>query len=414
MLVAITPRGASAWLAYAGAVALPREFGLAALTPGVRDEKAVLADYVHELALLYDLPEDEVGARFERFLDFYHRGTVVATEQEWATLFTDDVEHSFIRISKPYRFRHFDVVPEVLRTVRRHLRTRDAPRTLLEFGGGGGSDAIVYARTGFGVHYADLVALRNTEVVRRRFDLRGLDIPVHDSAALPDRRFDVVTAIDVLEHIYDVEDTVAQLTARIATGGLLCCVNAFSAITYDGDHHDKNRVYLELFPLLMEAVGFERVSTTPPLEAYRRVTEPSDGPATEVSALRAKLYAVTRARGRARCEELLALLRGASEVDWAALAVGETASADAASGSTSSQRRSLGTWARRRAAMHAPSAVKRAVWDRRLRDARGELTGAGGAAAALGALADWTQVLRIAEHRLRSLPEGEPAHDGRG
>ena len=364
----------------------------------------MLADYVRELALLYDLPEDEVATRFERFLDVYHRGTAVPTEEEWATLVTGDVEHSFIRISKPYRFRHFDVVPEVLRTARRSLRTVSAPASLLEFGGGGGSDAIVYARAGFGVHYADLIALRNTQVVRRRFELRGLDIPVHDSAALPDRRFDVVTAIDVLEHIYDVEDTVAQLTARIATGGLFCCVNAFSAITYDGDHHDKNRVYLELFALLMEAAGFERVPSTPPLEAYRRTTPADGAPASEVQALQKRLYAVTRERGRARCEELLALIRDASDIEWAALPQGEVASSGTTSTSSASQRRSLGAWARQRAAMHAPSALKRAVWSRRLRDARSQVAGAGGAAEALGALADWTAVLRIAEHRLRSLP----------
>jgi hypothetical protein len=301
--------------------------------------------------------------------------------------------------------------------VRRHLRTANASRTLLEFGGGGGSDAIVYARAGFGVDYADLVALRNTEVVQRRFALRGLDIPVHDSAALPERRFDVVTAIDVLEHIYDVEGTVAQLTARIARGGLLCCVNAFSAITYDGDHHDKNCVYLELFGPLMEAIGFEPVPTTPPLEAYRRVTQPEDSIASEVEAHSARLYTVTSERGRKRCAELLSRLRGANETEWPALPLGEVASSDGPSqdpapADAAPPRESLGTRARRRAAMHAPPALKRAVWTRRLRDARGELTGDGGTAATLGALADWTAVLRIAEHRLRSLPGTAPASDG--
>src|SRR4051812_39262785 len=171
---------------------LGREFTLAALGDGVRTERDVLADYVQELALLHDLPLDEARTRFDRFLDIYHRGTAAGTEEEWAALRSEDVEHSFIRISKPYRFRHFDVVPEVLRTTRRALRSDGRPRSLLEFGGGFGSDAIVHARSGFAVHYADLIALRNTEVVRRRFALRELDIPVHDSGSLPDRRFDVV------------------------------------------------------------------------------------------------------------------------------------------------------------------------------------------------------------------------------
>jgi hypothetical protein len=94
--------------------------------------------------------------------------------------------------------------------------------------------------------------------------------------------------------------------------------------------------------------------------------------------------------------------------------VGEVASSGGPSASdptatAAPQRRSLGTWARRQAAVHAPSALKRAVWNRRQRDARRRLTGAGGTAAALGALADWIEVLRIAEHRLRSLPADDRA-----
>lgn len=385
-------------------MALAKEFGLAALSPGVRSEEAVLDDYVRELALLYKLPPQEVRPRFERFLDVYHRGTATASEEEWAALRSGDVEHSFIRISKPYRFRHFDVVPEVLRTVRRSLRAQAAEPALLEFGGGFGSDAIVYARAGFTVHYADLIALRNTDVVRRRFELRELDIPVHDSGALPDRRFEVVTAIDVLEHIYDVEEAVAQLAGRVAVGGLLCCVNAFSAIGYDGDHHDKNRTYLELFPLHMRTAGFEQVAANPPLEVYRREREPRAEVHDEVAALRRALYGVTSARGRERCAQLLAALAGARDVDWAALPIGEVAASDAQATAAAESRRSATTRLRAVAAQHAPTALKRAVWRRRMDEARAELDGVGGAAGTLGALADWTAVLRIAEHRLRSLP----------
>jgi len=67
-------------------------------------------------------------------------------------------------------------------------------------------------------------------------------------------------------------------------------------------------------------------------------------------------------------------------------------------------RRSAATRLRAVAAQRAPTALKRAVWRRRMDEARAQLDGAGGAAGALGALTDWAAVLRIAEHRLRSLP----------
>jgi hypothetical protein len=387
-------------------VALAKEFRLAALADGIRSEPDVLADYVREIALLYDLPRDEIQSRFERFLDVYHRGTTVGSEEEWAALRSADLEHSFIRISKPYRFRHFDVLPEVLRVARRTLRTDGRRPVLLEFGGGFGSDAIVYARSGFEVHYADLIALRNTDVVRRRFELRHLDIPVHDSGDLPDTRFDVVTAIDVLEHIYDVEEATAQLAGRIRIGGLLSCVNAFQTITYDGDHHDKNRVYVELFPIHMQAAGFVRVPANPPVEVYRREREPKAALADELTELRRALYSVTSRHARQRCHELMTRLSDGPEIEWQALALGEVAASDAQASATAEEHRSLTTRARAIAARHAPASLKRAVWRRRLHQTHAELAGEGDAAVALSALADWTAVLRIAEHRLRSVPPG--------
>ena len=380
-------------------------FALAAFRPGVRRDDDVLEDYVQELTVLYDMPADDIRRRFQRFLDVYHRGED-GSPDEWAQVHTGELEHSFIRISKPYRFRAAELVPEALRVIRESLRSGGEHPSLLEFGGGFGNDAIVYARSGFEAHYADLVSLRNTDVVVKRFAARGLDIAVHDVGALPARRFDVITAMDVLEHIYDVEEAVAQLAARIPTGGLLCCANAFGTITYDGDHHDKNRVYLGLFGDLMAAAGFEAVAANPPLEAFRRVREPEPEVDAELARLRPILSEATRRRARAHCELLLTAVAGARDIDWERLPLGEGGAPDASAAPADSGSGGIRRQAYEAAARRAPRALKRARARRRLAETTAELTETGDHARALGALADWVSVLRIAEHRLRSLPTG--------
>ncbi len=376
---------------------------------GARRDEEVLEDYVQELALLYEMPTDEIRPRFERFLDVYHRGMDSGTADEWAQLRTGDLEHSFIRISKPYRFREAEMVPEALRVIGRSMCSGAARPSLLEFGGGFGNDAIVYARRGFEVHYADLVSLRNTDVVARRFAARELDISIHDVGALPDRRFDVITAMDVLEHIYDVEEAIAQLASRIPRGGLLCCVNAFGAVTYDGDHHDKNRVYLDLFGELMSAAGFEAVEANPPLDAYRRVREPEPEVEAELARLRPLLYAVTCQAARERCDLLLHSVAGSRDIAWERLPLGRVANFNAQSAFAASRRESLRGRAYAVAARRAPRPLKYAVRRRRIAQTTAELTETGDPVQALGALADWVSVLRIAEYRLRSLvPAGSP------
>jgi SAM-dependent methyltransferase len=384
---------------------LGKEFALAALEGAPRAEAAVLEDYVQELSQLYEIPVDEVRQRFERFLDVYHRGTAEGSAEEWAAINTADLEHSFIRISKPYRFRGNQVIPRVCRLAKRELRTgADRPK-LLEFGGGGGSDSIAYARSGFDVAYADLVSLRNTEVVRRRFALRGLDIPIYDALALPVLTFDVITAIDVLEHLYDVEETVAQLASRLKPGGLLCCVNAFTAISHDGDHLDKNRVYATFFERLMSAIGFERVAATPPLEAYRRSGDAvADDHLGELTRIRRELYRKTRDEARAQSSRLLASLSGVADVRWEDLPAGAVVESDAMAKATAAARQTVGRRAYTFAASHAPAALKTRVYDRHIREARDDLRNVADSARTLAALSDWTAVLRIAEQRLRSLP----------
>jgi SAM-dependent methyltransferase len=360
---------------------------LAALHSGVRSDDDVLDDYAAEVAQLHGLPEDEARRRFRRFLDVYHYGRDRGTEEEWGAIHGGEVEHSFIRISKPFRFRHDRVVAQVVDAIRSQLRSGSEHPRVLDFGGGFGNDAIVFARSGWEAHYCDLLALKNSDVVRRRFELRGLDIPMHDTHALPPLSFDAVSAVDVLEHIYDVEAATAELVMRIPAGGLLCVANAFDVITYDGDHHDKNRVYAELFPKLMAALGFELVIDHPPLEVFRATRQPGD-----VDAVKRALYETTRDHCVARCQALMAVA-GSGSVDWGSLPGPRVLGTGRDAVSARNQARAL-------AARMAPRFVKDAVAKRRARELRGRLGTPSDPAQALASLADHVAVLRIAEHRL--------------
>ena len=384
---------------------VPPHLKLAALDVGIRTEQDLLRDYAEEIAGLHELPAHEVVPRFRRFMDVYHYRSEAGSPEEWEAILGGELEHSFIRISKPFRFVHQEVVPLVLRAIERYARTGADRLRVLDYGGGSGSDAIIYARSGHEAHYADLVAWKNTDVVARRFALRGLDIPIHDALGLPDRRFDVITAIDVIEHIYDVEEATARLAARVPAGGLLCCANAFSSITYDGDHLDKNRVYVELFPRLMETAGFERVTFWPPLEVFRRLQPPAESVQEETERLLDLLYAETHRLCADRCRSLLAVAARAEHEPLVGLPAADTVPSGAPAPTTASSdngRSSLRERVVPLAGRLAPPFVRRRVWERRQEEMVEGMRRPTDARAALGSLIDYGSVLRIAEHRLRS------------
>lgn len=384
---------------------VPENLRLAALRDDVGDRDDLLRDYAEEVALLHDLPQEETVERFRRFMSVYHLGSAEGTPEEWAAIYGGDVEHSFIRISKPYRFADQEIIPLVMRVLREDVRTGARRLRVLDFGGGSGNDAIVYARMGHEVHYADLLALKNTDVVARRFELRGLDVPVHDTLALPDLTFDAITAIDVLEHIYDVEDATARLLARIPQGGVLCCANAFSSITYDGDHLDKNRVYIETFPELMKAAGFTHAAHLPPLEVYRREREGAGDIAAEEDRLRRVLYRVSRDHCAERCRALLETLSGADveatrDLPLHGTVVRGTGVTAAGGGRGPARERLL-----RLAVRHAPAGLRRRRWAEREAAMVRDLAAPASPGHALGSLSDYAAVLRIAQHRLATLGE---------
>lgn len=374
---------------------LPDHLRLVALDPSVTSEAEFLDDIAREVALLHHLSEDEARDRFARFLAIYHYETDAMTDEEAAQIAGGEVEHSLIRLSKPYRFLDADVLPAVLAAIPRFLQSENPHPSILDFGGGGGTDAIVYARNGFEAHYADLLSLKATDVVQRRFELRGLNVPIWNALQLPSRRWDVVTAIDVLEHIYDIERALAVLLSRVEPGGLFCCVNAFGAIDYDGDHLDKNRVYLDVFPRLMAEAGFDRVHMHEPLEIFRA---PPGAPPADEGALRQRLYAVTNQRALAVCKELTSQV-AQSDIDWRTFQVDGPLVVVAQR--PADRRPDAKALAVRLAKRYAPGSVRRVARRIRSQGHTADIQRPKSAAEAVTALADWVAVLRISTARLK-------------
>jgi SAM-dependent methyltransferase len=102
-----------------------------------------------------------------------------------------------------------------------HAR-RHGCRRYLDFGAGVGSGAILFARHGLEVAVADISSPLRA-FVRWRLERRGLRAEEFDlrTATLPRERFDMITAMDVFEHLADPVETVHRLWDALRLGGLL-------------------------------------------------------------------------------------------------------------------------------------------------------------------------------------------------
>ncbi len=94
--------------------------------------------------------------------------------------------------------------------------------TVLDFGSGIGSLGLLLAQHGLAITLAD-VNPRLNDYARWRFDRRGRAAQVIDLRAepLPSAAFDLIAALDVLEHLPDPRAALIQLAAALRPGGVL-------------------------------------------------------------------------------------------------------------------------------------------------------------------------------------------------
>lgn len=101
-------------------------------------------------------------------------------------------------------------------------RTPLAGRSALDVGCGAGLLTEPLARMGAAVTGVDAAA-ENIAAAQRHAAGQGLGITYHagELAALPAGQFDLVTSMEVIEHVADPAEFMGQLAARLAPGGLL-------------------------------------------------------------------------------------------------------------------------------------------------------------------------------------------------
>jgi 2-polyprenyl-3-methyl-5-hydroxy-6-metoxy-1,4-benzoquinol methylase len=127
-------------------------------------------------------------------------------------------------------------------------------RRYLDFGSGVGSGAILFARHGFAATLADISSTL-LRFARWRFTRRGLPADFIDlkTAALPHDAFDVITAMDVFEHLIDPVATVDQLSAALKVGGYV-----YGRFAAEPDDDRPQHIVFDFGPTLarFRALGF--------------------------------------------------------------------------------------------------------------------------------------------------------------
>jgi len=182
--------------------------------------------------------------------------------------------------------------------IKKHEDTKGY-RTVIDFGGGGGNDAIVYGKNGFQVVCADLPSGVQDGYIRKRFEVHGVDCTLEDASTLSgDRKFDVMHNMDMIEHVYDTEGVLAQMLSLLRDGGLLLMEEDCFNVTYLGCHLEKNRFYYKHIDSLL-AGYLRRVGSHDRLMVFKK--ERGDG--LSVDDIRADLCG--RTLRRAGCSLLV-------------------------------------------------------------------------------------------------------------
>ena len=127
----------------------------------------------------------------------------------------------------------------------------------LDFGSGVGSGGLLFARNRFAVTLAD-ISSSLLRFCRWRFEQAGLPLRAIDlkSAPLPEAAFDLVTAMDVFEHLTDPLEVVDAIHRALRPGGYL-----FGRFAAEEDPMRPQHIVLDFAPVFahLRARGFTEV-----------------------------------------------------------------------------------------------------------------------------------------------------------
>jgi 2-polyprenyl-3-methyl-5-hydroxy-6-metoxy-1,4-benzoquinol methylase len=138
-----------------------------------------------------------------------------------------------------------------------HFARQHGCQRYLDFGAGVGSGGILFARHGLEVTLADisstLLGFSQWRLALRGLPAASIDLKV---GSLPDSSFDLVTAMDVFEHLVDPIETVKRLWDTLKPGGFL-----YARIHAESDEDRPQHIVQDFGPTFerMRTLGFAEV-----------------------------------------------------------------------------------------------------------------------------------------------------------
>ena len=141
---------------------------------------------------------------------------------------------------------------------------------VLDFGCGIGQDGISFSGEGFAVTLADLPG-KTLDFAKWRIERRNLNIKIVNADGLSGM-CDAILCFDVLEHLWEPEETVRYLYNHLSDNGILLVTASFGYDEVHPSHLERNARYSgDEFTKMMERVGFlmEKRYRTP--LAFRKI-----------------------------------------------------------------------------------------------------------------------------------------------
>lgn len=193
----------------------------------------------HEIATIMKWPYDDVLAQVADELE--HPGLSVrrawarsapSTPQEIERFYQTTDAYIYDLMVEGYRPERLQWRQSISSVIRRYM-LGDQPISMLDYGGGVGTDAMFWARRGFGVDYYDLPGITSA-FAAARFKAHRLPINCVDTPVGP---YDVAVSLEVLEHLIDPIEHVKRITSALRPGGLFLFSEAFGLTGEDYPSH---------------------------------------------------------------------------------------------------------------------------------------------------------------------------------